>query len=190
MSRGLDAEQLAAAASGHRVVVPLIEMLFDSGTLRITSAPWNIVVGEDTYVSTVVVQFRQLRESVNSIEGMEFHADGLNAAFLTIAHQEQYRGRIVRLLKAYLNAETHALIGTPRVMFIGRIKSMPSTETNAACSINVIAEHYDAELGRAAPSRLNDADQQRFYPGDLGCQYAESMVEKVIVWPSREALKR
>lgn len=190
MSRGLDAAQLAAAAGRHRIVVPLIEMFFISGTLRITPAPWDIVVGADTYVSAAVVQFKQLRESASSIEGMEFAADGLNPSILAIAHQESYRGRLVRLLKAYLDAETHAVIGAPKVQFVGRIKSMPSSESNSEASISVIAEHYDAELQRAAPTRLNDSDQQRLYPGDLGCQYAEQMVEKIIVWPSREALKR
>lgn len=192
MSRGLDSAQLAAAAGGHRITVPLIEMFFLSGTLRITPAPWSIPVGADTYASTVVVQFKQLRESVNSIEGMEFTANGLDPAVMTLATQEpnKGRGRLARLLKAYLHPDTHALIGTPKVVNVYRIRSIPITETNNECKLTIIAEHYDAELGRAAPTRLNDSDQQRFHPGDLGCQYAEQMVEKIIVWPSLEAFKQ
>lgn len=192
MSRGLDGAQLAAAAASHRIAVPLIEMYFHSGTLRITLCPWSITVGADTYASAVVVQFRQLHESVNSIEGIEFTANGLDPAVMTLATMEpnKGRGRLVRLLKAYLHPDTHALIGAPKVVNDYRIRSIPIQETNSECKLTIIAEHYDAELGRAAPTRLNDSDQQRFFPGDLGCQYAEQMVEKIIVWPSLEAYKQ
>jgi hypothetical protein len=189
MSRGLSPAQLTAAAGAHRISAPLIEMSFDSGVLRITRAPWNITSGANTYIA-VAVDFRQIRESATSIEGMEFRISGNDLAALTLALQEPYRGRIVRVFKAYINADTHAVIGDPVVKFIGRMKSMPTNEDNRTCDIALIAEHYDAELTRPAPTRLNDSDQQRLYPGDLGCQYAEDMIERQLVWPHRDAFRQ
>lgn len=189
MTRGLDAAQLAAASGTHRITVPLVEMALDSGTLRLARSQWNIVHGGNTYIG-VSLQIKQLREAAGSIEGAEFMITGLDPVAMTIADQETYKGRIVTVRKAYINANTNAVIGNPTLVFIGRMKAMPAQEVNSACDISLVAEHYDAELSRPAPTRLNDSDHQRFHPGDLGCQYAEKMVEKNIIWPSREALQQ
>lgn len=187
MSRGLSTAQLAAAAATTRSAVHLVDMFFNSGTLRLARSQWDITHGGNTYVG-VSMDIEQLREAAGSIEGAKFSLTGLDPAMMTIADQENYRGRIAVLSKAYINPDTRAVIGDPVMIFIGRMKAMPSQETNSQADIAVIAEHYDAELGRAAPMRLNDSDQQRLYPGDLGCQHAEAMVEKNLVWPAREAL--
>lgn len=189
MTRGLDSAQLAAAAASSRCAIPLVTMFFDSGTLRLAQNQWNIVHGGETYVG-VAMEVKQLREASGSIEGAELTLSGLSPEVMAIADQENYRGRDLTIAKAHINPDTNALIGEPVLTFIGRMKAMPSQETNGSFDISVIAEHYDAELGRPAPTRLNDADQQRYYPGDLGCQHAEETVEKQIVWPSREALQR
>lgn len=189
MSRGLDQAQIAASTAPTRCVVQLVEMFFRSGVLRLARNQWSIPHEGNIYVG-VAMNIRQLRESSGSIEGAEFSMTGIDPAIMAIVDQEQYRGRVVTLKKAYINPDTNLLIGEPKLAFIGRIKAMPSQETNSACDITVIAEHYDAAISRPAPTRLNDADHQRFYPGDLGCQHAEAMVEKNLVWPSREALQQ
>lgn len=190
MTRGLSAAELAAAAGGHRARAPLLEILFDSGPLRLAMWPWNIPVGGDMYIGTGgLVSMRELSESADSVEGMEFTMDGLDAAVLELAALEPYRGRIVRLLKAFVNPDTNQVVATPKAHFVGRIQSMPIEESNELCKVTLVAEHYEVELRRPAPLRLNDADQQRLYPGDLGCQYVETMTEKQIVWPSAETLR-
>lgn len=190
MTRGLSSAELAAAAGGHRQRAPLLEILFDSGPLRLAMWPWNIPVGGDTYIGTgALMSMRELTESEDSIEGMEFVMDGLDAAVLELAALEPYRGRIVRLLKAFVSADTNLVVDTPKVAFIGRINSMPIEEKNDLCRVTLTAEHFEAELRRPAPMRLNSSDQQRLYPGDLGCDYVETMTEKQIVWPSAETLR-
>ena len=189
MSRGLSASELAAVTAPNRAVAPLIEALFDSGPLRLTLAPWDLTIGADTYIAAgPLLGVREARESTGSVEGLEVSLTGLDPVVLTIATQEPYRGRILRLMKGIFNVDTNTLVATPRAWFVGRMKSMVITESSGTCTIRVIAEHFEAALGRAAPLRLNDSDQQRFFPGDLGCEYVESMTEKNIIWPNREAL--
>lgn len=191
MSRGLSSGQLTAAGQRHVVSVALVELHFDSGAIFMALAPWSITHGEVTYYHTgPLASIRALSEAGASFEGMEFAMSGLEPAVIGYAVNEPYRGRLVRLLKGYLDADTHALIGAPVVTFIGRMQAMSITETNGTCTAALVAEHYEAELQRPAPLRLNDADQQRLYPGDLGCQYAEEMVEKELIWPAKEALMR
>lgn len=191
MSRGLSTPQVAAAAGVHRQPVALIEAFFDSGTLRLAIAPWAITSGGNSYVATgPLLRVKETTESSSSIEGLEFTLSGMPPEIIAIATAEPYRGRVIRLLKAYLNADTNQTIGTAITQFVGRMHSMKIGEKNDSCEVIVTAEHYEAELTRATPLRLNDADQQRLYPGDLGCSLAEMMVETQIIFPSKEAQRR
>lgn len=190
MSHDLTAAQLTASAGRHRIRIWLFELYFASGTLRLALGPWDVPIGADTYIRAKVESIRQLREAANSIEGLQASMTGLDTAMMTIATQENYRGKLIRALRAYVNSDTHQVIDTPKVRFIGRMRELTPTEQNDRCSITLVAEHFDAELKRPSPTRLNDAEQQRLYPGDLGGQYVESMVERILVWPSREAFMK
>lgn len=190
MSRGLTTPEISATTGPHRAVAPLVELNFDSGVLRLTLAPWSITEGGRTWLASNLLRVRDAREATGSVEGLEFSMSGIDPAIITLASQERYRGRIVRLLKAYFNTTTNQIVAAPRAWFIGRMKHMNIEESNDKCTVTLIAEHYEAELQRAAPLRLNDADQQRFYPGDKGCEHVERMAELKLVWPSRTALAR
>lgn len=191
MSRGLSSPQVIAAAGVHRQTVALIEAFFDSGTLRLAIAPWAITSSGQTYVATgPFLHVKEVTEASGSVEGMEFMLTGISPEVIAIATAEPYRGRVVRLMKAYLDADTNQTIGTAVVQFVGRMHSMKIVEKNDTCDVIVTAEHYEAALTRANPLRLNDVDQQRLYPGDLGCSLAEIMVEAQIIFPSKEAQKK
>lgn len=191
MTRGLSSSQITASTATHRQAVHLIEALFDSGALRLAIAPWDVYAAPYTYTSTgPILTVREVRESAASLEGLEFVMSGLDPAVITIATSEPYRGRIIRLLKGYIDPTNNQLIGTPVQWWIGRIQNMVIAEDNGSATVTVVAEHYEAELDRPAPLRYSDADQQRFYPGDLGCQYSAQMTEKTVVFPSKEAQRR
>lgn len=191
MSRGLSGSQITAAAAPHRQAVPLIEALFDSGALRLAIAPWDVYAAPFTYTAVgPILQIREVRESAASLEGMEFVMTGLDPAIITIATSEPYRGRIIRLMKAPMDPATNQLLGVPVQWWIGRIQNMVIQEDNGSATVTVVAEHYEAELDRPAPLRYSDADQQRRFFGDFGCQYAAQMTEKTVVFPSKEAQRR
>jgi hypothetical protein len=191
MSRGLTSPQLAAVAASHRVVVPALEMMFDSGALRLALCPWEIVAGIGTFQQTGdALNIEAIEESSSGMPGLRFTMSGLNPDIITIATAEPYRGRLVRLYKAYLDSETHALVGTMRLQWVGRMRNIPITETNSTCTVTVDAENYDLALTRAMPRRWNDADQQRRFPGDRGCEYAAQMTEKFLPFPAKEALRK
>lgn len=191
MSRGLSPAELAAAAAPHRKRVALFELLFDTGTLRLAYAPWDITVGANTFTRAgPILEVSPRQESAGSTEGLDLRLSGLDAAIIAIANSEQYRGRVARMMKAFLDADTNQVIGTPKVAIVGRMSSMIVVDTSDAATVDLSIEHYDRELERPAPIRLNDPDQQRLYPGDLGCSRVEQMVEANIVWPAKEAFRR
>jgi hypothetical protein len=191
MTRGISAAQQTASAAGHRCIAPLVEMAFASGTLRLALAPFNITEGANTYVATgSLIDIEPVKESASSREGISLSMSGLDPTIIALAASEQFRGRMLTIRKVYLDANTNQAIGSSVVMWIGRIRSMATTEDNNNATVTVTAEHFEAELGRAATLRLNNADQQRLYPGDRGCEYAEETTTKTIVFPSKEAQKR
>ncbi|MCX5592792.1 hypothetical protein [Alcaligenes endophyticus] len=191
MSRGLSTAQRAAAIAPHRMAIALVEMHFKAGLLSLALSPWDVVHAGLTYQRTgQLLKIEAAHESSKSFEGIRMTMSGLDTTIMTLAADEPYRGRLIRILKAFVDPDSGELIGTPVVQFVGRIRSMPIQETNETCTVSVLAEHYEAELQRAAPLRLNNADQQRFYPGDKGAEYADQLEDKAVVWPAREALMK
>jgi len=193
MPRGLTSAQIAATAAGAKLrqVVPLVELNFDAGTLRLAICPWDIVESGNTWTHTGgLLTVKAWRESAGNNEGMEFVMSGLNPSIFALATQNPYHGRLVRLIKAFLHPDTNQIIDAPKAAWIGRMRNMVPSEQNDVATISLVAEHYETELGYASPKRLNDADQQTLFPGDLGCNQVERMVEAKLIWPSKEALKR
>jgi hypothetical protein len=186
--RGLDVNQINASQSAHRVVAPLIDMFFDGGTLRLTPWRWDIVAGANTYTRAPVT-IEKVRESATSTEGYTLAMNGLDPAIMTIATSVDWNGRTCTLSKAYLQADSNQMIGTAKVFFVGRFRNYVISEDNQQAAVSVFIEHFDVELDSPQPLRLSDADQQRLFPGDLGCSYAASNSDKSVVWPSKEAQK-
>lgn len=186
----LDSNQIAALAERHVVIVPLIDLMFSSGTLRFALAQQNITIGSNTYIGIGPIASIGIRtESTDSLEGIELTASGLDASIVDIALTEPYQGRIMKLHKCFLDADTNAVIGTPTTAFIGRMIQMVLSEDNQSASIQIIAEHYDSDLERPTPVRINNAEQQRLYPGDKGAEWVESLIDRNVVWPTQESLR-
>lgn len=191
MSRGLSSSQAALQSLPHRISVPLVEAFFTSGTLRLALCEWDITVGGNTYTRGPLIDLKRVRESSTSKEGLELSLSGLSTEIIALATQEPYQGRVIRLLKANLHPDTHAVVGTPLAWFIGRMRALPVSETNDQAAVALQAEHYDVDFDRVIVNRLSDSSQQSMWPGppaDLGCQYCEQMVERKIIWPTKEAL--
>jgi hypothetical protein len=188
MSRGLSSGQIAATTAPHRQIVPLVELFFQSGTLQLALSPFDYTGLSGTYIHTGPLAYiKPASESSSSQEGLELGMTGLDTAIFTLAATEPYRGRIVRLLKGYLNPTDNSPIGEPTVVFVGRMVNMNISEDNGSAAVAILVEHYEIELTRPAPIRWSDADQQRLFPSDLGCQYAAATSEKTVVWPSKLA---
>jgi hypothetical protein len=186
MSRGLSVSQINASAGPHRIVVPLLEFFFESGTLRLCIADFDIVVGAETYTHAAV-GIEPLRESDSSIEGFSVKLSGLDPTVITLMRFEPYQGRPFILRKAFLQADSNGVIDVPRTAWAGRMRNMVASETNDVAEVSLSIEHYDADLDRAMPLRYADADQKALFPDDRGCEYSAVNADRTVIWPSAEA---
>lgn len=182
MSRERSAPLQTADVAAHKGSGYLIELAFDSGTLRLALAQWNVVVGADTYLATGAgLELRGLTESADGVEGFEVALSRLDSGIFALMDSEPYNGRIARiLLQRYDHAD--AAVSTAQVMEIGRMKRMASTEERGSGkhTVALACEHYDAEFEREQVLRFTDADQRRRYPADVGAEYLAQLQDRVI----------
>lgn len=188
--RGLTTAELDAAAAPAAIVVPLFELLFDSGTLRLALGSVNVTyAGVTWYATGAALGVSESNESADSTEGLSLELTGLDVGIVALAANEPYRGRTLRVLEAWLGENLQPLFA-PRVEWLGRLVAMSIEEQAGKVTVSVQAEHYEAELARQRVLRYTSADQRRRYPGDAGCDLLESMVDAQIVWPNKEIQKR
>lgn len=180
MSRDRSAPQIAADVARHSGGVALLEMLFDSGALRLCLGPWNITIGADVYTATAgLLTVSEQQESADGVEGLDFSMSGLDPAIFDLAMLEPYTGRLVRLLEQRYD-EADAPAGVPSGEYVGRIKAMTSSESpkDGKHTVTVQTEHFDAEGQRPRALRFSDAEQRRRFPADKGAEYATNLTER------------
>lgn len=182
MSRDRTAPQTTADTATHRGSAVLLELAFDSGTLRLCVGPWNVQVGADLYQATgAALRCEEHGEAADGTEGLQFTLSGLEAGIFDLVVSEPYRGRLLRMLEQRYDA-ADAQAGAASVEYIGRMVSLTSTETpgDRTHVVTVQTEQFDADARRSRNIRFGDAEQRRRYPDDKGAEYVASMVERVM----------
>lgn len=182
MSRGRTSTQTTADTANHRGAAVLLELLFDSGTLRLCIGPYSITSGGNLYQHTgAALAVEPHGETADGTEGLQFTMTALPAGIFDLVVDEPYQRRLVRMLEQRFNADdTPADVAS--VEYIGRMVKLTSQEDpkSRTWTVQVQTEQFDAEGRRARNIRFSDAEQQRRYPGDLGAEFAASLEERVM----------
>lgn len=182
MSRDRTGTQVAADTASHKGSAHLLELLFDSGTLRLCIGHWSISSGGNLFVHTgSALQVDAHAEAADGLEGRQYTLTGLQPGIFDLLVNEPYQRRLVRELEQRFNADdTQADVAS--VEFLGRMVAMNSVEepSSRTWTVTIQAENFDAEGRRARNIRFSDAEQRRRYPSDLGAEYVASLVERVM----------
>ncbi len=191
MTRSLTGPQTSAVQAGTVGLLIFVEMLFDSGTLRVCSAGYDFAWGGNTWVGVGQLgAVEPVREAeTGEVSGLAFSLSGVPSTHISIAMNEAYQGRTVRVYVGLLDAN-YALIGTPVLEWEGSIDIMAIEDNGQTSTIRVTAENELFDFERPNVLLLTDEDQQKLFTGDLGLQYAAQMVDRPLVWPSAEYFKR
>ncbi len=183
MTRQRSTAQVAADVDTHRGGALLLELNFDSGTLRLCYGRTNIEVGGHTYYASALgVSVSAQQESAGSTEGLDFSLSGLSPEILALVVNEPWQRKTVRLLEQRYNAVDEP-VGDPVVEYVGRITAMPIIETpgsGGTVSIAVSTEQFDAANQHPANLRFTDAEQRRRYPDDAGLEYCAALVDRTL----------
>lgn len=194
MSLSLDGTASARIAAGVRGVAWLVDLEFTGGTLHYTTAPVDVTVGANTYIGGKAVDVSAVSESENS------NAEKLTLGFTVdvsilaavLGSVETYRGRAARLCLQLFD-ENFQRAGAPVKRWAGVMDKVQVTRQRSDITGGPGTGRIELQCSRAGMARarnaqglrLSHAQQLQRYPGDLGLQYVQTLIEKPSVWLSK-----
>ncbi len=181
-SRGLSATVEGAITASVVRLAFFAEFQFVSGTLRLWSGigtkSWN---SQSWDGFGEMLGFSPVDETTEfGASGLAFTWNGVPSAALSLALNDNYRGRACALWLAVCD-ESWAVLDAYQI-FAGRMDVMAIEDTGDTCRITLQAESRLIDLGRARTARYTDAEQQRRFPGDKGLEFVAKLAERPLNW--------
>jgi len=171
----------------------LIEMDFSGGMVYATTAPVNVDYGGHSYTGLGnLVQVGGLSESENnSAEKLSVSVSVVDSTMLALVlvDANTYRGRSITL-RLQLLTETFAPIGTPVKRWAGAMNPAKVTRGGHGGEntgrIELPCSRYGMARARNYQGlRHTHAQQLLRFPGDVGLQYMQDLIEKPALWLSK-----
>lgn len=175
------------AASQAETIRPayLVELDFESGFVRATTAPFTISFGGNDFLG--VGDIGSISAVEETVEGrahsVTFTLSGVKASLISTALGETYQGRPGKLWEAHLDGDD-AIIGTPTLLFEGLMDTMPIQLSEGTATISMVIVSRFTRWERPVNNpRWDDADHQSRRPGDKFFEFVPEVVAgKEIIW--------
>ena len=182
MPRNLTAQVKAEVLKNEVRLLHFVEFHFDPASVYFTDAPIAFDYNSNTYLPTGdFLSFSEIRERDNLDAGnISITLSGVNTTNIGQALSGGYLDRKVIITRAFVDS-TYTIIPDPSVIFDGNIISFEVREDiNAGTSILTWkAASMWSDFERTAGRRTNDNDQQVYYPGDRGFQFADDALKDI-----------
>ena len=192
--RTITSANAAEIAGITATAVDFIELQFSGGTIRLTTAPVNIVWNALTWQGTgFALRIGPIEETMdNDAQGARIVLSGVDQSIIAILLAQNYRGRIVNMWRGWFNPTTGALVDIPLQIWSGFMnEAWEVSETYAEKEGNA----NTCEISTRIVSRLTQLDQHkgiqcnlqshaRYYGGDLFYQFVPSIMGLKVQWPN------
>ena len=157
-----------------------VELMFDSGTLRLWSGVGDKTLGGNVFTGTgSLLSVGGIEESDDlSAPGATISLNGVDSAIVSLAIQEPYQNRDCRIL---LGSGTDYF-----EIFSGFMDVMTIEDTGDTCTINLSVESRLIILDRIVPFRYTQETQNSRYPGDNFFSTVASIQDKKVEWEMGE----
>ena len=157
-----------------------VELMFDSGALRIWSGIGDKSIGGQTYTGTgSLLAVGGIEESDGlSAPGANISLNGVDSSLVSLAIQEPYQNRDCRILLGSGNDYFEVFSGFMDVMTI--------EDSGDTCIINLTVESRLIILDRKIPLRYTQETQESRYPGDTFFSAVASLQDKKVNWKRGE----
>jgi len=144
-----------------------------------TDAWMDIVWNGKTYRALGhFIGFSDIEETADvQVNSLSLSLSGVDQTWISAFLSYYYIDRPVKIYKAMLDTNM-AVISDPVLIFEGRMDE-PGIEENpddGSCIVTVSATNVWVDFERKAGRHTNHEEQQIFFPGDLGFQYASEVV--------------
>lgn len=182
MARDISSLTLAASKQAVARPVLLAKLDFASGSVRVTSAPFDIASNGETYTGvgnlggiSTVPEGAELQSYA-----IQLTLSGIPADLIALALADQYQGREAKLYLALLD-EGHRLTGAPLLIFRGQMDTL-DIELGQSATLTLTVQSRLADWERPRLRRYTHEDQSAAYPADRGFEFVQQMAERTIYW--------
>lgn len=187
--RDLHADAAAEVQAGVVAPIGMVEIDFDSATMRLWTGVGELVWNGDTFTgagdagATGNGQLGQISAIEETAElravGIRLQLSACAPEVLAIANDEDWQGRAVRVYYAALRGR--AFIGEPLLIFKGIVDVMTLVEGEQA-AIAVQCESKQIDLERTRARRYTSEDQRAEFPGDKGLDAVAALQDLELHW--------
>ena len=191
MSRDLTSDALAAVTAETVMRTVCVELDYDSGTVRLAGSQFDIAIGGNTFLGVGALGAIAEAEEGSELQSysMALSLSGIPRDSVATALTEPYQGRAATVWEVPLNPATMQPIDDPIVIFKGRMDTMAIEMDAASATVTISVTNRLADWERQRLHLFSDEEQQRLNPGDLGLQYAASIVNMQIIWPTSQGFQ-
>jgi len=182
--RGATAAVITELGKSKNQPFHLVDVLFDSSPLYLTDAWTNIIWNGKTYTALGhFLGFSDIEETSElQVASLTAQLSGVDQSVISDVLAENYIDRPLLIHKGFLD-DNMAVIADPILIFEGRMDS-PIIEENpddGTCTVAVTATNAWVDFERKSGRHTNHEEQQIFFPGDMGFEFASEIV-KDITW--------
>ncbi|MES2909837.1 MAG: hypothetical protein V4718_00525 [Pseudomonadota bacterium] len=185
-ARDLTADVILASQQSHVPYFPMIVFEFDSGTVYLAGLDYNVDFDGETWLgASRIGTIEKTVETADSVEGLRFTLSGVSDEAVAEAQQEEYQGRAVTVLWAFINEADQLCVDANA--WQGRLDQPTIAFGKTTASISITAENRMADWQRPRKLMFNHADQLRVDETDNFFLGSEAMENAPIVLFSKES---
>lgn len=185
MTRGLTTAAAAAVQAEVVLRTAAVELLFDSGAVRLNGSLMPITIGGEEFLGIgslgTISEIAEEQELQSA--GITLRLAGIPRGMVTLAMAEACQGRPCTVWEVLMDRETGQVIDSPVIVFAGSLDTM-SVQLGETATVEVAAIDELADMDRPNLARFSDEDQRREHPADRFFEFAARMVEAELVWPA------
>lgn len=183
MSRTIDSGLLTALTQHTIQPFFAVELLFDSGAVRLWSGIGDRDINGNTYTGTGSLLDIGPADEVNdlSAKSMAVTLTGLDSGIVSLAIQEPYQRRKANI---YLGEQSETSVVQ---IFSGPMNTMNIEDSGEQATVQLTIESNLVELERAANWRYTNENHQSRYDGDTFFSFVQAIQDQKIAWGRKSA---
>lgn len=172
MSRGIHADVITELAKDSFNTAHLVSIDFEN-PIYLTESQYNIDHGGNTYTSSsALTGISNISEASDiQVGSMTIGLSGVSQEYISILLGQTYIDRRVVISRVVLT-DVNAIIGSPIVIYDGRIQSYSIKDGVNSSSINLIASSHWADFEKKSGRRTNSNSQKIHFSTDKGFEFA------------------
>lgn len=176
MARTVPTAFATALTDPHISAYHAVELLFDSGALRLWTGFGNRTINGQVYTGTgSLMQFSNAEESADlSAKTAEVTLSGLNSSLVALALAEPYQGRWARLFVGITTITDVVEI------FSGEMNTMDIFDSGETATIKLSIDSKLIQLEKTPALRYTQESQEALYPGDTFFAFVAGLADQTI----------